>query len=230
MASLPNLSVLTNPALQVRVLGGVDTHADTHTVAAVTDTGVMLGHATFPASPAGYQALLDWLHGWGEVLRVGIEGTGSYGAGLAVHCRQAGLEVAEVSRPARRLRRGRGKSDPVDAENAARAALAGTDLAVPKTRDGLTEALRVLHRTRQSAVTARTAALNAFHQTIITSPANLRAALQQHTTTQQLHRCRQWRPGADLNDPTVATKLALRRLARRIETTKSTRPPPTWTP
>jgi transposase len=215
--SLPNLSRPTNPtdADRLVVFGGVDTHADTHTAAALSQHGVSLGHATFPTTPTGYRALLGWLASFGELTRVAVEGTGSYGAGLTAHCRAASVEVMEVNRPARRLRRGRGKSDPVDAENAARAALAGADLAVPKTRDGIVESLRVLHQTRQSAVHDQTAALNAFQQLIWTAPATLRSQLEPLSRTKQLRTCRRFRT-ADLTDPGQATKTALRRLSQRI--------------
>ncbi len=214
--SLPNLSDPSNPAAADRlVFGGVDTHSRTHTAAAVDQRGISLGHATFPASPAGYRALLGWLSSLGELARVAVEGTGSYGAGLTEHCRAASVQVLEVNRPTRRLRRGRGKSDPVDAENAARAALAGADLAVPKARNGIVESLRVLHQTRQSAVHDRTAALNAFQQLIWTAPTALRSQLEPLSRTDQLLICSRFRTG-DLTDPGQATKTALRRLAHRI--------------
>jgi transposase len=218
MASLPNLKMQSNPARpgDTVVFGGVDTHAATHTVAAISQHGAPLGHASFPADPAGYHDLVAWLGRFGRIARVAVEGTGSYGAGLAEHCRQTAVPILEVSRPTRRTRRGTGKSDPVDAENAARAALAGIDLAVPKTRDGYVESLRVIHQTRRGATQARTAALNTLGQLILTAPAALRAQLDQQSRTAQVHTCARLRPGPDLDDPTQATKTALRRLARRI--------------
>ena len=198
------------------VFGGVDTHAATHTVAAVSQHGASLGHATFPADPAGYHNLVAWLGRLGEIARVAVEGTGSYGAGLTEYCRRAGVEVFEVSRPSRRTRRGTGKSDPVDAENAARAALAGADLSVPKSRDGYVESLRVIQQTRRGAVQARTAALNTMHQLILTAPADLRVQLDRLSGAAQVEACAGLRPGPDLDDPAQATKTALRRLARRI--------------
>src|SRR5687767_7780653 len=104
-----------------RITGGVDTHKDTHTAAALDATGKALGNATFPATAAGYGSLLDWLRGFGQLERVGIEGTGSYGAGLTRHLRAQGVAVVEVNRPDRQTRRRNGKSDPADAEAAARA-------------------------------------------------------------------------------------------------------------
>ena len=216
MTSLPNLMVPANPSGETVVFGGVDTHAATHTVAAVSQHGVCLGHADFPADPAGYHNLVGWLDRLGEIARVAVEGTGSYGAGLAEYCRRAGVEVFEVSRSSRRTRRGTGKSDPVDAENAARAALAGADLSVPKSRDGYVESLRVIQQTRRGAVQARTAALNTLNQLILTAPADLRAQLDRLSRAAQVEACARLRPGPDLDDPLQATKAALRRLAHRI--------------
>jgi transposase len=185
-------------------------------VAAVNQQGALLGHARFSATPAGYADLVGWLAGLGRIARVAVEGTCSYGAGLTDHCRRAGVAVFEVSRPARRTRRGTGKSDPVDAENAARAALAGTDLSVPKTREGYVESLRVILQTRGGAVQARTAALNTLHQLILTAPAGLRSQLDPLPRSDQVSACAALRPGRDLADPAQAVKTALRRLARRI--------------
>jgi transposase len=115
-------------------VGGVDTHKDTHTAAVIDTAGRMLGHETFPATGAGYVQLLDWLVGFGQLLLVGIEGTGAYGSGLAAHLRQAGVGMVEVDRPDRKARRWQGKSDPVDAEAAARAALAARATGTPMRR------------------------------------------------------------------------------------------------
>lgn len=127
-----------------QVLGGVDTHRDLHVAAAIDSVGQLLGHRSFVATPAGYRALLAWLRGLGQLQRVGVEGTGAYGAGLLRHLRQAGVTVVEVDRPDRRTRRRKGKSDPVDAEAAARAAMAGTATGIAKGRDGHVEAIRAL--------------------------------------------------------------------------------------
>jgi hypothetical protein len=118
------------------VTGGVDTHKDTHTAAVLDATGRLLGHQQFPTTPAGYGLLLAWLRSHGELDKVGIEGTGAYGAGLALHLRVAGVELVEVDRPDRKARRQQGKSDPVDAEAAARAAQAGRATGIPKDRVG----------------------------------------------------------------------------------------------
>jgi transposase len=213
----------------VEITGGVDTHADTHTVAALDGLGRLLGHATFSADPAGYVALHAWLTDQGTVAAVGIEGTGSYGAGLARHLHQAHLEVVEVDRPDRRTRRRSGKSDPLDAIAAARAVQAGTATGNPKTRDGAVEAIRVLRVARRSAVKSRTAALNALRQLIITAPAALRAQLAGLPESELITTCARLRPTTAATaataatavtaplDPSQATKSALRRLARRCQ-------------
>src|SRR5262245_53647526 len=126
------------------VTGGVDTHADAHVAAALDGIGGLLGVQEFPATPAGYARLLGWLQGFGTVGRVGIEGTGSYGAGLARHIAAAGIRVVEVDRSDRQDRRRQGKSDPLDAVSAARAALSGRASGAPRGRDGQVEAIRAL--------------------------------------------------------------------------------------
>src|SRR5260370_2472668 len=103
------------------VTGGVDTHAGMHVAAALDPIGGLLGVEEFPATPAGYARLLGWLGGFGTVCLVGIEGTGSYGAGLSRHVSAAGVRVVEVDRSDRHDRRRQGKADPLDAVSAARA-------------------------------------------------------------------------------------------------------------
>lgn len=205
--------MVDNPSL---IIGGVDTHADTHTVAALNSLGQLLGHATFPASGAGYRALLGWLGGYGQVHQIGIEGTGSYGAGLARHLSSQGLCVVEVDRPNRQQRRRYGKSDPADAVAAARAVLAGTATAIPKSRTGLAEALRVLRVTQRSAEKARTAALNSLRNMVIAAPEDLREPLDALKGKALISACAALRPDpAQLHNPLQATKTSLRRLARR---------------
>jgi len=144
-------SFSTMTDVQLEVIGGVDTHADTHTAAAVDELGRILGHERFPTTVAGYRALLRWLSQLGPVRSVGVEGTGSYGVGLTRFLRAEGVHVLEVDRPNRKLRRQRGKSDPVDAEAAARAVLAGTARTLSKSRDGQVEAIRAVRAARLSA-------------------------------------------------------------------------------
>lgn len=200
----------------VEVTGGVDTHKDTHTAAAIDAAGRLLGSAQFATDAAGYRALLGWLRSFGTLLLIGVEGTGVYGAGLARHLQQAGVAMVEVDRPDRKARRWQGKSDPVDAEAAARAALAGVRTGVPKTRDGQVEALRALRTARRSAVAQRADTQRQIKALIVTAPDLLRAALRGLTDTQLLAVCAGLRPDrVDAGDPTTATKIALRTLARR---------------
>lgn len=198
------------------VVGGVDTHADTHTVVALDQIGGRLGTATFPATTTGYQHLLRWLRGFGPVGRVGVEGTGSYGAGLTRFLLDQDVAVLEVNRPNRQIRRVKGKSDPLDADNAARAVLAGVAAALPKTHDGAVEAIRVLYNTRRSAVAARTAALNQLRSVLLTGPDPLRAQFHGLTATKLVRAAAALRPGPQLTEPVQATKKALRTLAQRI--------------
>jgi transposase len=118
------------------VTGGVDTHLDVHVAAALDPLGALLGTERFGTDPTGYKSLLAWLESFGAVTKVGVEGTGSYGAGLARFLRRAHLEVIEVDRPNRAERRRSGKSDPLDAVEAARAALGGRATSISKSKDG----------------------------------------------------------------------------------------------
>ena len=201
-----------------KITGGVDTHADTHTVAALDERGRLLSHATFPATSAGYAQLHDWLASHGPIDAIGIEGTGSYGAGLARHLTRCGVRLVEVDRPDRRTRRRQGKSDPVDAIAAARAVQAGTATGTPKSRDGVVESIRALRVTRKSAVKAHTAAINTLQQLVITAPEQLREQLSGKSSRKLVQACANLRPGPDLTDPVQAAKKALRRLARRCRT------------
>ena len=141
---------MTAPAIdsQIEIVGGVDTHHDTHTAAALDAAGELLGCRQFPATAAGYTALLAWLTSLGCLVRVGIEGTSSYGAGLAVVLRAVGVCVVEVDRPDRATRRRSGKSVPIDAAAAARAVLAGRATGAGKSHDGVVECIRVLRIAR----------------------------------------------------------------------------------
>jgi transposase len=199
-----------------KVTGGVDTHADTHTAAVVDTAGRLLGSAQFPTTPAGYRTLLGWLRSFGVLVLVGIEGTGVYGAGLARHLASENVAMAEVDRPDRRTRRFAGKSDPIDAEAAARAALSGRQNGIPKTREGAVEALRVLRIARRAAVAHRADLQRRLRAVIITAPEDLRGALRALPLRELLATCATLRPDrARLTDPTQATKRTLRLLARR---------------
>jgi transposase len=208
---------VTQVAGQGQVVGGVDTHLDTHTVACVDHLGRLLAHAQFPATSAGEKRLLTWLRGFGDLVSVGVEGTGSYGAGLARYLATQNVTVIEVSRPNRQTRRQRGKSDPLDAEAAARAVLANTATGTPKTRTGIVESIRVLRTARSGAIKARTAASNTLRHLVITAPEPLRTHFAGLTTDQLVETAATLRPTGDLTDPVQATKTALRRLARRCQ-------------
>ena len=160
------------------ITGGVDTHADTHVAAALDPLGGLPGVREFPASAAGYADLLDWLDGFGTVALAGVEGTGSYGAGLARHLAAAGIKVVEVDRADRQDRHRPGKSDPLDAVSAARAAQSGRAAGAPKGRDGVVEAIRALMVARRSARAERTQAVNQARALIVTGPDELRARVR----------------------------------------------------
>jgi transposase len=159
------------------VTGGVDTHADMHVAAVADQVGRVLGTESFPAAGAGYRAALAWMRSFGELAKVGVEGTGSYGCGLARHLASQGVEVAEVIRPSRQARRRRGKSDAADAVAAALAALNGEASGAPKTHDGAVESIRMLRVARRGALKARTQAGNQLRDLIVTAPGRLREQL-----------------------------------------------------
>jgi transposase len=209
------MNSMTGPP--VHVTGGVDTHADVHVAAAVcTTSNRLLGTAEFETTPAGYVRLLAWLLSFGLLDVVGIEGTGSYGAGLARFLTAEGVRLVEVDRPDRAARRLHGKSDPVDAEAAARAVLSGRSSGTPKSRDGIIEAIRVLQVVYRSAVRDRTAATNRFQALVVSAPAGIRADLQQMPPKQRFERARRWRDRDGDDTAARATRQALRELARRI--------------
>jgi transposase len=200
-------------------VAGVDTHDDTH-VAAVHDwLGRPLGDRQFPATGAGYRQLERWLRSWGPIRVVGIEGTSSYGAGLARHLSEAGLNLLEVTRPDRSARRAQGKSDPLDAHAAARAALTDVRVSQPKRTDGAVEAIRNLRVARRSAVEQRSQTQNRIRSLIATAPEQLRSQLRTLTPTTLIRSCTALRPDRTrIADPEQAVKTALRSLARRHQT------------
>ncbi len=201
---------------QVEVAAGVDTHQDTHTAAVVDRAGRLLGHRQFHATQRGYTALLAWLRSFGLLLVVGIEGTGAYGAGLARHLHEEHVPMLEIDRPDRKTRRSAGKSDPIDAEAAARAALTRVRTGVPKVRTGRVEALRNLRVVRRSAVDQRADCMRRIKTLIVTAPDDLRARLRGLAKQELLDTCAGLRPDtARIEEPAQATKVALRSLARR---------------
>lgn len=202
------------------VYGGVDTHQDTHVVAALDGVGRMLGTRSFSTDQAGLQEAHRWLAGHGTIVRVGVEGTGSYGAGLTRCLHAQGVTVVEVNRPNRQTRRAQGKSDPIDAESAARAVLAEAATVVPKTRDGIVEAIRTLKVVLDGTRTHQTQIIERLHHLIVTAPTDLRAGLMPLTSRARIARCARMRPVTaltDVADPAVATKHALRTLARQYQ-------------
>jgi transposase len=149
---------------------GVDSHKDAHLAAAVDQLGRILATTSIPTTPQGFVQLERWASRLGQIDRFGIEGTGSFAAGLTRWLQERGYQVVEVTRPSRQLRRRRGKSDPVDAEAAARAVLAGEATTAPKTASGAVEMLRVLRVARRSAVKAHTQAANQLASLVVTAP------------------------------------------------------------
>jgi transposase len=196
------------------VTGGVDTHLDVHVAAALDDIGGTLGVEEFPTTPGGYQALLDWLCGFGPVRLVGIEGTGSYGAGLSRHLLAAGVAVVEVNRADRAERRRQGKSDPLDAISAARAAQSGRARALPKGGDGTVEAIRTLMVTRRSAGRDRTATVNRIRALLAAGPDDLRARFAGHPPVALIAETAGLRPRPG-HPVGYANRVALRELGRR---------------
>jgi transposase len=214
-------SVTTDPAPSAPtvpiVVGGIDTHKELHVAAVLDAAGQVLGTQSFSTTRAGYRALIRWMRGFGDVRTVGVEGTGSYGAGICRHLTDAGVEVVEVDRPDRSERRRRGKSDDLDAVNAARAALHGRRTSTPKSKDGKVESLRVLRLTRTTAVKSRRAALQLLRAHIVSAPAELRDQVRNLTRMQLVRTCAGWRPEVtNAADPVAATRIALKSLARRI--------------
>ena len=201
----------------LQVILGVDTHAEVHVAVVLDYLGRLQATLTIPTTRAGYQQLLDWAVQHGQLVQAGVEGTGTYGAGLTRHLTQAGVKVVEVDRPNRQRRRRRGKSDPTDAEAAARAVLAGTATTTPKTRNGIVEAIRVLRVARSGAVKARTQAANQLRDLLVTAPEELHAELYPLATAQRVARLVAQQPGGGA-DPATATRRALWHLARRHQT------------
>ena len=197
-----------------RVIGGVDIHKDVHVAAVLDELGRLLSTATFATTTVGYRDLYRWLCRHGEILAVGVEGCGSWGAGLSRHLRARGVNVIEVNRPNRQTRRRKGKTDTVDAESAARAVLAGDANAIPKSGDGPIEAVRQLRIARSGAMKARTAAANQMHSITDTAPEPIRAQLRVLTTRQRAVTVSRYRAG-DVLTPAGASKRALVAVGRR---------------
>lgn len=203
--------------ISTMVVAGIDTHKDTHYAAVITVTGQRLGAAEFPATGAGYRALQEFITCHGPLLRAGVEGTNSYGAGLARHLTGHGIEIVEVIRPKRQIRRMRGKSDQIDAYAAATAALAATDTVTAKTSDGLVEALRVTNTARRSALKAHTEVIVQIKSLLVTAPEQVRDEYRNLTTVKLVSKLTHSRARAGDDAVTSQTRTALKRLAGRYQ-------------
>lgn len=202
------------PAASGHIVIGVDTHKHLHVAAAIDTIAGSLGTVTVPNDSGGFAHLVGWATRLGQVVAFGVEGTGFYGQPLARFLRERGARVVEVNRPDRAARRRKGKSDAVDAENAARAVLAGFADAEPKDADGSAECIRLLKVAYDGAVRQRTQAMNAIKSLLVVTDERLRtscAGLNGVALVEQLSRLR---PGGAA-DPDRAARYALRSLARR---------------
>jgi len=209
------------PDTEPAVILGVDTHLDFHVAVDMDHLGRRLGESSVPTTVKGYEVLLSWAEDFGPVRYAGVEGTSSYGAGIARHLRASGIEVLEVERPDRRRRSSRRnlqKSDSSDAEAAARALLAGQTSGVPKSTDGTVEMIRALRKARCSAIKARTQAANQLQGLRVTAPEQLRRRLRGLSTKELVSVAARFRLADGPNDVPTATKFALRSVARRYET------------
>lgn len=195
---------------------GVDTHLDVHVAVALDQLGRRLGEAQLPTTPAGYEELVEWGGSFGEIEAFGVEGTGCFGAGLSRHLRGRGFLVVEIIRPKRQTRRHKGKSDPIDAEAAARAVLSGEATGAPKAGDDRAEMIRVLRVERQTAIKARTQTINSLRALLVTAPVELRDQLRGLPTAKLMATAARLRPNTEATVAN-AVKRALRGLARRYE-------------
>jgi len=198
------------------VTGGVDTHGEVHVAAALDEVGGLLGTESFGADCAGYSALLSWLTAFGPVTKVGVEGTGSYGAGLARFLTRAGIEVIEIDRQNRQDRRRQGKSDPLDAVQAARATLSGRADGRAKSRDGAVEAIRVLVVAKRSARQARVKAISQMRQLAFSAPDQLQTRIKGLPIAKLVSVSQGLRPSRSTDPVTAATKASLSSLAHRV--------------
>ena len=199
-----------------RLVIGVDTHKDVHVAVALDTLGRRVADTTIPTTAAGYRKLVAWADSLGSVEAFGLEGTGSYGAALARHLRDCDRQVIEVLRPNRQARRRNGKSDPADAEAAARAVISGEATGTPKSGDDLVEMIRVLRVARSTAMKARTGTVNALKSLVVTAPVELRDQLRGLPVTQLVATAARLRPGRGATT-VAANKTALQSLARRYQ-------------
>lgn len=197
------------------IVVGVDTHKDEHMAVALDGIGGHLSSCALPATRDGYEALLLWARELGRVVAFGVEGTGSYGSGLARHLRRQGTKVYEVSRPPRRgERRAAGKSDVIDAEHAARQVLSGKATSIPKAADGSVEAIRLIKIARDTAVKARSQTIISLKAALVTTADDLRAELEPMTDFRLITACTKLTSGPP-SDSAAAARYVLRSLAQR---------------
>ena len=199
------------------IVGGVDTHADQHVAAVIDANGGVLGIESFPADESGFEALLGWLGSHGEIQVVGVEGTGSWGVGLARFLHDHEIMVVEVDRPNRQNRRRVGKSDPTDAVAVARAALSGSASVTPKTRNGPVEQMRILMVARRSARSQRIETLNQLRHLIFTAPDTVRSRFKDRPKTGLVSEVAKLRPRKGSDPVLYTTQVTMRGLARRIQ-------------
>ena len=197
------------------VVAGVDTHKDTHFAAVITVTGQQVGATEFPATESGYRALTEFITCHGPLLRAGVAGTNAYGAGLSRHLREVGVPVVEVLRPARQLRRMRGKSDQIDAYAAAQIALADVDTVTAKTSAGAVEAIRVTFAARRSAIKAHSEVITQIKSLLVTAPEPVRAEYRHLATGRLISMLANSRPRVGDDEVAARTRIALKRLATR---------------
>lgn len=201
---------------ETNVTGGVDTHKDLHVAAVVDHCDRVLGTESFPTTRHGYRLMLAWMRSFGDLQRVGVECSGSYGAGLLRYMQTAGVEILEVTTPDKLDRRRRGKNDAFDAESAAHAAFAKRHTVTPRTRDGMVESLRVLRVCRKTAVQARRIALQMIQMTIVCAPDKIRDPLRRMTRMQLIRTLAYWRPDLTAyRQVEEAYRISLKSLARR---------------
>ena len=199
---------------RIEIILGVDTHLDKHVAVLIDERGKYLAELSVDTTVLGYQTLLSWTHSFGEVKRAGIEGTGTYGAGLTHFLIEQGVDVFEINRPDRSMRRFRGKSDPTDAESAARTVLSGSATAIPKSHSGAAEAMRIVSVARRSAVKARTQTINQLRGLLISAPDKIRTKLWHSKPADCVEACAHLRTLGESNwMVTLATTLSL--LAKR---------------
>ncbi len=199
---------------QSEVILGVDTHLDVHVGVVIDAVGRVQGTLAVATNRSGYEQLLDWAQDFGVLRRAGVEGTGSYGSGLTRLLEERGIAVIEVNRPDRSRRRSRGKSDPTDAESAARAVLADDAKCIPKAQSGLAEALRTLSVARRSAVKAKTQAVNQLRALLVSAPSFIRDVVLKVKPEDCVAACAAL-PQDDVNPVLASLKTTLQLLAKR---------------